>query len=86
MKEIKKNIFLIIIMLIIALFFFVVIKDNQILKEQNAQFLWDKEFYANELNKIHSKLEYQNSMIANTVQNSLEDQFQKGFECLIDNQ
>lgn len=53
MKENHKNILIIIALLIVSCFFYITIRDNQILKKQNEQFLNDKSFYKAELDKIN---------------------------------
>lgn len=53
MKENHKNILIIIALLIVSCFFYITIRDNQILKQQNEQFLNDKSFYQKELDKIN---------------------------------
>lgn len=64
-----------------------------IISQENKEFIWDKEFYANEIGNLNKKLDilienknHQNALIVTSVKQSLEDQFQEWFNCnLIDN-
>jgi len=96
MKEtIVQKIFLFIVLLWIMLSLFFVYQDLSrkinIISQENKEFIWDKEFYANELGNLNKKLDilidnkdYQNWMILTTVKKSIDDQF-NWIECILDN-
>lgn len=97
MKEtVVQKILLLIVMLWILLSIFFVYQDLSrkinIISQENKEFIWDKEFYANEIWNLNKKLDvlienknHQNALILTSIKQSLEDQFNRGFECLIDN-
>lgn len=78
MKENHKNILIIIALLIVSCFFYITIRDNQILKQQNEQFLNDKSFYQKELGKIQTSL-YRVENMQQQINNTLNKWF--NLEC-----
>ncbi len=97
MKEtVVQKIFLLIVMLWIMLSIFFVYQDLSrkidIISQENKEFIWDKEFYANEIGNLNKKLDilienkdHQNALIVTSVKKAIDDNFNRWFECLIDN-